>query len=66
MLQENIIIRLERGGIQGPVTITTSTDDTLSDLETHVYRFDQIVFPDDAEGFIHVPTSLLNLNKKAA
>jgi tRNA1(Val) A37 N6-methylase TrmN6 len=57
VLQENIIIRLERGGIQGPVTITTSTDDSLSDFETHVYQFDQIVFPDDAEGFIHVPTS---------
>jgi hypothetical protein len=57
VLQENIIIRLERGGTQGPVTITTSTDDSLSDFETHVYPFDQIVFPDDAEGFIHVPTS---------
>ncbi len=57
VLQENIILRLERGGTQGPVTITTSTDDTLSDLETHVYPFDRIVFPDDAEGFIHVPTS---------
>ena len=57
VLQENIIIRLERGGLQGPVTITTSTDDSLSDFETHMYPFDQIVFPDDSEGFIHVPTS---------
>ncbi len=57
VLQENVVIRLERGGIQGPVTITTSTDDSLSNLETHVYPFDQIVFPDDAEGFIHIPTS---------
>jgi tRNA1(Val) A37 N6-methylase TrmN6 len=57
VLQENIIIRLERGGTQGPVTITTSTDDSLSDIETHVYPFDQIVLPDDIEGFIHVPTS---------
>ena len=69
VLQENIIIRLERGGIQGPVTITTSTDDTLSDFETNVYPFDQIVFPDDAEGFIHVPMasrcSSLELVKKA-
>lgn len=56
VLQENIIIRLERGGIQGPITITTSTDDSLSDFETHVYPFGQIVFPDDPEGFIHVPT----------
>jgi len=57
VLQENIIVRLERGGVQGPVTITTSTDDSMSDFETHLYPFDQIVLPDDAEGFIHVPTS---------
>ena len=57
VLQENIIIRLERGGIQGPVTITTSKDDSFSDVQTHVYPFDHIVFPDDPEGFIHVPTS---------
>lgn len=31
VLQENIIIRLERGGQQGPVTVTTSTDDRFSD-----------------------------------
>jgi adenine-specific DNA-methyltransferase len=56
VLQENIIIRLERSGVQGPVTITTSTDSSLSDFETHVYPFNQIVIPDDPEGFIHVPT----------
>jgi adenine-specific DNA-methyltransferase len=55
VLQENVIIRLERGGVQGPVKITTSTDDTFSDFETHVYPFDRIVLPDDPEGFIHVP-----------
>jgi adenine-specific DNA-methyltransferase len=32
VLQENIIIRLERGGQQGPVTIITSTDDSFTDL----------------------------------
>ena len=57
VLQENIIIRLVRGGFQGPVTVTTSTDDSLSDFEAHVYPFNRIVFSDDAEGFIHVPTS---------
>ena len=56
VLQENIIIRLERGGQQGPVTVSTSTDDSFSDLETHEHQFDRIVFPDDSEGFIHVPT----------
>lgn len=57
VLQENIIIRLERGGHQGPVTVSTSTDDTFADLVTHEHPFDRIVFPDDAERFIHVPTS---------
>lgn len=57
VLQENIIIRLERGGQQGPVTVTTSADDTFADLVTHEHPFDRIVFPDDPERFIHVPTS---------
>ena len=57
VLQENIIIRLERGGQQGPVTITTSADDTFADLAAHEHPFDRIVFPDDPERFIHVPTS---------
>ena len=57
VLQENIIIRLERGGQQGPVTVSTSTDDTFADLVTHEHPFDRIVFPDDPERFIHVPTS---------
>lgn len=57
VLQENIIIRLERGGRQGPVTVSTSTDDTFSDLVSHEHPFERIVFPDDPERFIHVPTS---------
>lgn len=57
VLQENIIIRLERGGQQGSVTVSTSTDDTFSDLAIHEYPFDRIVLPDGPERFIHVPTS---------
>lgn len=57
VLQENIIIRLERGCQQGPVTLSTSTDDTFANLSTHEYPFDRIVLPDDPERFIHVPTS---------
>lgn len=56
VLQENVIIRLERGGAQGPVTVSTSTDDSFSDLATHQYPFSEIVNPGDAERFIHVPT----------
>jgi tRNA1(Val) A37 N6-methylase TrmN6 len=57
VLQENIILLLERGGEQGDVTVTTSTDDSFDDLVTHTHPFNRIVFPDDSERFIHVPTS---------
>jgi adenine-specific DNA-methyltransferase len=57
VLQENLIILLERGGRQGLVTVSLSTDDTFSDLTSHDYPFDQIVLPDDPERFIHVLTS---------
>jgi hypothetical protein len=57
VLQENIILRLERGARQGPVTVSTSTDDTFTDLVTHEHPFEQIVYPGDPQRFIHVPTS---------
>ncbi|MDN8003130.1 Eco57I restriction-modification methylase domain-containing protein [Burkholderia multivorans] len=57
VLQENVIIHLERGAAQGSVMVSTSTDDTFADLVTHEHPFDRIVFPDDPERFIHVPTS---------
>jgi adenine-specific DNA-methyltransferase len=58
VLQENIIIHLERGGRQGPVKISTSTDDSFNDLTVQEHPFDRIVFADDQERFVHVPTSL--------
>lgn len=58
VLQENVIIHLERDGQQGPVKITTSTDDSFTDLMAHEHPFDRIIFPNDPERFIHVPTSL--------
>jgi adenine-specific DNA-methyltransferase len=57
VLQENIIIRLERGGPRGPVSVSTSMDDDFSDLSMHEHPFERIVFPDDPERFIHVPMS---------
>lgn len=57
VLQENVIIHIERGAAQREVLITTSTDDTFADLSAHCYPFERIVFPDDSERFIHVPTS---------
>jgi len=58
VLQENIIIQLERGQQQGSVTVSASTDDSFSDFVSRDYPFDSIVFPDDAERFIRVPTAL--------
>jgi hypothetical protein len=58
VLQENVIIRLERDGSQGDVTVSNSTDASFADLATHEHPFDRIVFPGDPERFIHVPTSL--------
>lgn len=57
VLQENIIIRLERGAVQGDVTITTSTDQVFTDLESRIVPFSRIVEPGDSGLFIHVPTS---------
>lgn len=57
VLQENIIILLERGTRQGKVRISTSTDDGFDDIETYSYPFDHIVFKDDPGHFIHIPTS---------
>jgi tRNA1(Val) A37 N6-methylase TrmN6 len=57
VLQENIILLLERGGQQGDVMITTSTDDSYADLVTHTHPFNRIMFSEDTERFIHIPTS---------
>lgn len=57
VLQENIIIALERGATQGDITVTTSTDDSFGDLASDRHPFDRIVLPDDPVRFIHVPTT---------
>jgi tRNA1(Val) A37 N6-methylase TrmN6 len=57
VLQENLILLLERDGRQREVVVSTSTDDNFSDLIAHSYPMERIVFPDDPESFIHVPSS---------
>lgn len=57
VLQENVIIKLERGAYQGEVKVSTSTDDTFSDYQESLYSFDKIVYQSDLEKFIHIPTS---------
>lgn len=56
VLQENVIIHLVRGAEQGDVRVTTSSDDTFSDLVEASFSFDTIVKPDDAQRFIYIPT----------
>jgi hypothetical protein len=57
VLQENVIIHLIRGQRQGDVQVSTSTDDSFSDLQLHSYPAERIVLPDDPGRFIHIPTS---------
>jgi len=56
VLQENIIMKLERDTQQGDITVSISTDDSLSDYSTTSYPFNKIVYPDDSESFLHIPT----------
>lgn len=57
VLQENVIIVLERGGRAGPVTISSSTDASFHDLIALEIPFERVVLPDDRERFIHIPTT---------
>lgn len=58
VLQENIIIVLEKNGSQGDVAISTSVDDSFTDAPVVQLPFSMIVKEDDLELFIHIPTSL--------
>lgn len=56
VLQENVIIRLERGASQGPVTISTSEDDSFTDYHEKSLPFAEIVFPTmPTSSFISLP-----------
>lgn len=55
VLQENVIVKLVRGGRQGPVGISVSRGDSFGDCETRFVPFDAVVNMDDAEKFIRIP-----------
>lgn len=57
VLQENVIILLERAGTQSDVVISTSTDGGFKDYAAQTYSFDQIVNSGDKDNFIHIPTT---------
>jgi adenine-specific DNA-methyltransferase len=56
VLQENIIIKLVRGGEQGDVTVSDCHDGSFSDYRESCFGFDRIVKAADQECFIHVPS----------
>jgi adenine-specific DNA-methyltransferase len=56
VLQENVIIKLVRGKVQGKVAVSISHDHRLTDFRERLLPFSEIVKPNDAEAFIHVPT----------
>lgn len=64
VLQENIIIKLERLGEQKDVVVSTSNDPTFSDYEERTISFDHIVKPSDAESFIHIPTHDMEIHSE--
>lgn len=55
VLQENIILRIERGGEEGPVVVSHSTDDGFTDLTQETVPYSAIFRPSDREQFLHVP-----------
>jgi adenine-specific DNA-methyltransferase len=57
VLQENIIIALKKNGEQSNVAISTSTDDTFSDLTIYDCSFSDVVKKTDNDNFIHIPSS---------
>jgi len=55
VLQENIILKLTRGGKQGDVILSFSQDALFEELFRRLVPFDKIVDPVDPERFIRIP-----------
>jgi predicted RNA methylase len=55
VLQENVIVKLVRGGRQGSVVVSTSRDDSFSDYKRRQTPFDRVVHAADKDHFIRFP-----------
>lgn len=55
VLQENVILRLERDAQQTDIHISTSTNGEMDAYHTARHPFTDIVRPGDPEQFIHIP-----------
>jgi len=60
ILQENVILSLEKSKIKGNVVLSTSTDGTFSDYESGIFRSDEVVLDDDLNKFIRIPIASSN------
>lgn len=56
VLQENVIVVLERDAVQGDVRLSTSTDATFEDLRERDVPFSEILRSDDDDARLHIPT----------
>ncbi len=56
VLQENVIIHVEKGGIQGNVAVSTSTGGDFADISISEHPFCKIVADNDREQVIAIPT----------
>jgi adenine-specific DNA-methyltransferase len=55
VLQENVILMLERDAPQGDIVISTSTDDSMHDYAATSHSFTDIVYQGDPEVCLHIP-----------
>jgi adenine-specific DNA-methyltransferase len=55
VLQENIILKLTRGGTQGDVVLSFSHDASFDDVHRRVVPYEVIVEPGDKDRFIRIP-----------
>lgn len=64
ILQENIIVHLEKSIIQNnDVCISHSSNSDFNDLTIQTYPFSKIVHDNDNDQFIHIPTALTKDNQ---
>jgi adenine-specific DNA-methyltransferase len=57
VLQENVIVKLTRGGVQRQVAVSTSTDGSFSDVHSSALSFGRILRPNDDNLFIRIPSN---------
>ena len=55
VLQENVIIKLERDAEQTNIVVSTSTNGDMDDYSATQHPFADIINPKDPEKFIHIP-----------